>query len=146
MKGLIGIALALSVALIGCERQTTQQGGGGGVEKRTTTTTVKTGPTLIEQAAKNASDASMLLSRKDFKGAAREVKESRDLISKVHEKAPADMQGQISNLDKVAAKAQTSIDKHSADAVKNTDALVKGLNDMVATESKIMGGGGKPMQ
>lgn len=145
MKGLIGIALALTVALIGCERQTTQQGGGGGMEKKTTTTAT-TGPTLVERAAKNASDAQSLLAHKDFKGAAREVQQTRELINRIQVKAPAEMKGQVAALDKAAIKAEASINTHSANATKDTEALVKGLNDMVATESKIMGGGGKPIQ
>ncbi|HEY9899994.1 MAG TPA: hypothetical protein V6D00_12490 [Pantanalinema sp.] len=149
MKGLIGIALALTVALIGCQKQSAPQGGGGGVEKKTTTTTTtttaKTAPTFIEQAAKKSGDASVLLSRKDFKGAERDVQQTRDLIGKAHAKAPADLQGKLSELDKSAAKAQASIASHSPAAVGEVSALTKGLKDMVATESQVMGGGGKPM-
>ncbi|MNX72298.1 hypothetical protein D3C86_1036500 [compost metagenome] len=159
MKGLIGIALALSVALIGCQRHTAQQGGGGGgTEKRTTTTTTtapahtggtsttttQTGATLIQQASKKADDANLLLSRKDYTGASRDVQQSRTLIEQAKGKAPADMQAKINDLDKMAAKAQTSINKKSPDALKETQALSKGLKDLVASENKVMGGGGQP--
>ncbi|MNY77130.1 hypothetical protein D3C86_2169350 [compost metagenome] len=55
------------------------------------------------------------------------------------------MQSKVTDLDKMAAKAQASVASHSPNAASEVSALSKGLKDMVAVESQVMGGGGKPM-
>lgn len=168
MKSVFGIALALSLALVGCQQQSKEQGGGGGQQaERPGATTMspdqgaktgqpgqkatipqvgQSGPDLIKQASKKAEDARALVARNDLDGAARDVEAARDLIGQARDKAPASLQPKLSNIEKAAARAQASlIDDSKTNDVPSTDALARSLKEMATTEPKVWAGGGKPM-
>lgn len=159
MKSMVGIALALTLALVGC--QGPRGGGGGGTagtkpqtqEKATQAQKPAMGASEIQkvaqktqddlkEASKNASEARQAVAKKDWNGAKKNMDEVQDKLSDLSKNAPSQMQTRLTAVDKLANKAQASIKSHSASAKQDLDKLVSSINQLKPQEVKA--GGGKP--
>lgn len=146
MKSTVGFALALTLALVGC--QGNQGGGGGTAEKRPmmgqqdkTAKLEQQAHNDLRDATRNAGEARTDVTQKDWDSAKSNLDEVQDKLSDLSKNAPAEIQANLGDVKKMADKAEASIKNHSANAKQDLDKLVMGLNKM--TTSGVKAGGGK---
>ncbi len=161
MKAMVGTALALSLALVGCQGNENQGGGGGTTadkqtqaertDERAGTMGRDTTEKLQQQthdnlrdATKNASEARTSVAKKDWPAAKDNLDEVQDDLNSVVKDIHPSKQAEVTQIRAMADKAHASVKNHSANAQQDIDRLVAGLNKF--TTSEVKAGGGKPTQ
>lgn len=151
MKTTVGMALALSLALLGCEGESPQAGGGGGAgtNQETQAQRAGTNPQLakesldnLREAARNASEARTNVARKDWDAAKSQLDMAQDRLTDVAQEIHPSMQADVTEMRNLADQATAGIKNRSAYARQDLDRLVTRINRL-ATE-KVQAGGGKP--
>lgn len=167
MKAMLGMALALSLGLVGCQGNTEQGGGGGTAAERGTQAqnqardmTAESRAKVQEQAggtaeqlakqshdnlrdaSKKASEARTSAARQDWNGAKDRLDEAQDELTSVAKDIHPQMQADVTEMRVLADKAEASIKTHSASAQQDLDRLVVRINKLAT--SKVQAGGGKP--
>lgn len=156
MKAMVGLALALSLALVGCEANEPEGGGGGTTAEKQTQADERAGAMgrdtteklrqqthdNLRDATKNASEARTSVAQKDWTEAKENLDEVQDDLNSVVKDIHPSMQAEVTEIRALADKAHASIKNHSGNAKQDLDRLVARLNKF--DTSKIQAGGGKP--
>lgn len=151
-KAAAGIALALTVALVGCSPR--GEGGGGGTTTKhepaaapAAVSEVST-PTGAHQnvldATKNASAARSSAAKKDWTTAETDIKRTKQDLMNAEKGATGATLTNIKEAEQLANAAERSIKNKSATATHDLDKLVANLNQIAVREAPVQAGGGKP--
>lgn len=156
----MGIALALTLALVGCQGN---QGGGGGTATpnksqaqqdkglqakvpgmNDTERIAKQTHDHLRDATKNASEARSDVAKKKWDSAKDNMDEVQDKLASLSKEATPEVQRSLAEVEKLADKAEASIKSHATTAKQDLDKLVARLNKVSTREIKA--GGGKPAE
>lgn len=153
MKAMVGVALAISLALVGCQRNEPATGGGGGgttaqkqeqrsTEKKDMVVDLKKTHDDLRDATKNASEARTSVASKNWNDAKDNVDEVQDKLNTVAKEIHPKHQSELSEIRTLADKAEASIKMQASTAKQDLDKLIARMNKF--DTGKIQAGGGKP--
>lgn len=149
----LGIALALTVALAGCQGQEAGGGGGQGQDGKATT-----GPggdaqgapksqsattQRLQTATRHASAARTSVADQDWITAKSEIQRVKKDLQQAEAQAQADVLADVQDARKLAEKAERSVLGRKASAQQELDQLVRRLNRIAVREQPIRAGGGQ---